>query len=177
MSHEIIIASDSHGRSDLLEKLEQAYPHADLYLHCGDLEDNPGAFLNWVFVRGNNDWTGDMPDVKKLKVGGHGIYMIHSDRLRYSNRNIALAQNAIKNNCDIALYGHTHCSKVETVDGVLEVNPGSLWLPRDGNLPSYARMVISDQGDVSVEIIFQDQWPFDPAKPKKEKKKKRWFWN
>lgn len=175
MSQEIIIASDSHGRSDLLQKLEEAYPHADLFLHCGDLEDNPGQFHNWVFVRGNNDWTGEMPDSRRLTVGGHHIFMTHSDHFRYSNREAALAQQAKKEGCDIALYGHTHCSAIEEVNGVLEINPGSLWLPRDGNLPSYARLILSDDGKAEAEIIFQDAWPFDPSKPRKERKK-RWFW-
>lgn len=178
MAFEMIVASDSHGRSDLLEKLEKAYPNADLFVHCGDLEDSPENFPHWVFVRGNNDWTGNMPDVRKLSINGHGIYVIHSDRYNYRQRERVLADQAKKNGCDIALYGHTHCSNIDTVDGVLEINPGSMWMPRDGNPPSYARVIIEDDGTVKPEIIFEPDWPFDSArKPKKDKKERRhWFW-
>lgn len=43
MSTEIIVASDTHGRGDLLRELERAYPRADLFLHCGDLEESPSS--------------------------------------------------------------------------------------------------------------------------------------
>lgn len=182
MAYEILIASDSHGRSDLLEKIEQAYPNAFLYLHCGDLEDNPGAYPNWVFVKGNNDWTGDMPYQKILRLSGHTIWMLHSDHFRYNNRNEALAAEAKRNGADIVLYGHTHCSFDQFVNGIHEINPGSLWLPRDGKEPSYARMIIEDDGTVKSELIYQPDWPFDPSRKKNKKdkdqkeKKRRWFW-
>ncbi|WP_273235547.1 metallophosphoesterase [Ileibacterium valens] len=177
MSAEIIIASDSHGRSDVLHQLQKAYPEADLFLHCGDLEDSPTKFPGWVFVRGNNDWEPDMPEDRVLKIMNHKIYVCHSHRLPYRDKDKALAVQALENGCDIAIYGHTHVSKIERVNGVLEINPGSLLFPRDGNPPSYARLILHDDGQTEAEIIFEPDWPFQESR--EDKKKNRgwnWFW-
>lgn len=177
MPIELIVASDSHGRSDLLTKLEQAYPKADAYIHCGDLEDNAGAFPRWIFVRGNNDWMADsqeMPDSRILSIGRHRFLMLHSDICSYMGRERQLAQMAHRNDCDVVLFGHTHRSDIETVDSILEINPGSLWYPRDINPPSYARIVIDDDGTIHPQIIFKPEWPFSSARPKSTKKK-NWF--
>ncbi len=176
MSAQIIIASDSHGRSDVLKKLQKAYPHADLFIHCGDLEDSPSGFPGWIFVRGNNDWNPEIPDERKLKIMGHGIYICHSHLLPYRDRAKALAYRALENGCDIALYGHTHVSKIERIHGVLEINPGSLLFPRDGNPPSYAVLNISDDGQTEAKIIFEPDWPFHDDPEEKKSRGWKWFW-
>ena len=48
--------------------------------------------------------------------------------------------------CDIALYGHTHVSKIVYEDGLYIVNPGSCSQPRDGSRPSYCVIDIMDSG-------------------------------
>lgn len=173
MSSEIIIASDSHGRSDILPLLQKAYPNADLFLHLGDLEDNPGAFPGWVFVRGNNDWQGDMPSERVISIQGHKIYMTHSHLFPYSRREESLARTALEHCCDICLYGHTHVSNITRKNGVLLINPGSLLMPRDGNEPSYARLILHDDGQTEAEILFEDDWPIEQVK---KEKKRFWFW-
>lgn len=177
MSTEIIVASDTHGRGDLLRELERAYPRADLFLHCGDLEESPKQYPRWVFVRGNNDYyvtQDEMPDTRVLRINGHGILMCHSHTFSYSGRIKAMVEYAKKNRCDIVLYGHTHVSCIEERDGVLVINPGSMRLPRDGTSPSYARIVIDDDGTVHPEIIHEENWPF--LDPWKKDGKKHWFW-
>lgn len=174
MSAEIIIASDSHGRSEVLHDIEKAYPDADLFVHCGDLEDSASNFPKWVFVRGNNDWNVDMPSERVLRIMGHGIYITHSHLFGYRDRDKAMAAAAREHNCDIVLYGHTHVSKIERVNGVLEINPGSLLLPRDGNPPSYAVLKLDDDGQTEARIVFEPDWPFE--EDVREKKRFRWFW-
>ena len=34
----VVVVSDSHGRDDLLYDLQEQYPNADAFLHCGDVE-------------------------------------------------------------------------------------------------------------------------------------------
>lgn len=160
MSREIIVASDTHGASRYLHELEQAYPHADLFLHCGDLEDYPDNYPAWIFVRGNNDFLPSMPDSRVVKVGGVSVYMTHSHRLSYHHRLQQLAAAAKENGCRIALYGHTHRPSIEEVNGVICINPGSMLLPRDGRSPSYARIVIDDDGKIQARILRQEDWPF-----------------
>ncbi|MCF0258722.1 MAG: metallophosphoesterase [Erysipelotrichaceae bacterium] len=170
---EVIIVSDTHGKTHYLDEIEKLYPHADLYVHCGDLEDNPGKYPKWLFVRGNNDWMGGMPENRIVTLMGHKILILHSHQVSYSKRESQLAAIAQDNGCDIVLYGHTHVSKIQRVNGVLLINPGSMWMSRDGRLPSFARLLLTEDGQTEAEIIFKDQWPF--AEKKKESKK-RWFW-
>lgn len=170
---EIIVASDSHGRGDLLKKLEQSYPNADLFLHTGDLEEDPLLYPKWIFVRGNNDWFFDVPDSRTIKVGDHKIFMTHGHLFGYRNRLQSMAAAAKENGADILLSGHSHSSDVETINGVTCVNPGSLWYPRDGNPPSYARILLEDGKEPEVQIVFENHWPFIPNRPKKGKR--GWF--
>lgn len=171
MRAEIIVASDTHGKTHYLPLLRKAYPRA-LLLHCGDLEDDPFNAPGWIFVRGNNDWNGNIPDERVIPVGGHKIYMTHSHFFPYRRREERMAATAREKGCDIVLYGHTHVGAITEIDHVLLVNPGSMFLPRDGKDPSFARIVIEDDGSVNAELIYQDQWPFKVEKPKK----REWFW-
>ena len=37
----IVVVSDSHGRNDILNLIREKHPEARLFIHCGDLEDDP----------------------------------------------------------------------------------------------------------------------------------------
>ena len=173
MATEIIIASDTHGRSEYLSQLEQAYPHADLFIHCGALEDDASCFNRWIFVRGNNDFDFNLDDYKILTIEGMRTYIFHSQRMPYYNREKALVKLALENDCQIVLFGHTHMAMAEKIHGIWLINPGSMTFPRDGNSPCYARMVIEDANHVQVELIHQEQWPFES--PQQKKKNRYWF--
>ena len=64
-----------------------------------------------------------------------------------------LVQMAKENHCDIALFGHTHCSMCAYTDGVYVMNPGSASCPRDGRDPSYGYVDIVD-GGVMTNVVF-----------------------
>lgn len=157
--YKVVVVSDSHGVPGILEMIVQANPDADLFIHCGDLEDNPLDYPEWVFVRGNNDFfpTPTMPMERIVRVGEHRIYVTHSHRISYSGREKQLVRIAREHNCDIVCFGHTHCSLIERDHEVLLVNPGSVWSSRDSRLPSYAILYL--QGfQVEAELVFEDAW-------------------
>lgn len=172
---EIVAASDSHGRGHVLLELEKWYPRADLYLNCGDLEENPLNYPHWVFVRGNNDYfaADSMPEERIIQAGDHKILLVHSHRFSYYNREQNMAAYALAKGCDIVIYGHTHVASINRVDGVLLVNPGSLWMSRNGKEPSFALIRLHDNGQTEAEIIYEDDWPEIEEQPKK--KKRRWI--
>lgn len=180
MPFEIIVASDTHGRGYLLHELEKAYPHANLFIHCGDIEEPADQYPSWLIVKGNNDFyadSTDLPDHRVIPVPGHALYVTHSHRFATPVRTIRLAETAKENGCDIVLYGHTHRSDCRKEDGVLEINPGSMWMSRDRKSVSYARILIEDDGTIIPEIIYEEDWPFKDAKNKKSGTKPgRWFW-
>ena len=53
---------------------------------------------------------------------------------------------------DIAVFGHTHIPTIQEEDGVLMVNPGSVYLPHSGQYPTCAVLTL-DGGKRSAEII------------------------
>lgn len=152
----IIVASDSHGNSGILDDLEKKHPDVDLFLHCGDICDEPLYFPKWIIVQGNNDLWRDLPERRIIPVGKHRILMEHSHRCSYFYREKSLVQIAQQNECDIVCFGHTHHSYIDSINGVYLLNPGSCVFPRDGNPPSYAILDI-EEDKVEAKIIFLDE--------------------
>ena len=153
----IIVVSDTHGRSEVLTMLEKKHSDATFFIHCGDVEDNPIDFPKWYFVRGNNDFFGGFVEERIILAGDHRIYVCHSHRCPYYSRKETLLKEAFKRECDIVLYGHTHCSDITEKNGILLVNPGSAWHTRDGNEPSYAILTLEGLSR-KVELVFESEW-------------------
>lgn len=149
---QIIVVSDSHGRNDVLVDLIEKYPDASYFLHCGDVESMV-LYPPYQYVRGNNDFMGDFPNHLVVKLENHRIYVTHSHRCNYYERIEELAELARENKCDIVCYGHTHIARVDVIDGITILNPGSLWRSRDGKPRSYAVLTIEDE-KVDVEHIY-----------------------
>ena len=84
-------------------------------------------------------------------MAGHGIFFTHGHTLgvKYGTERLVSAARAA--GCDIALYGHTHASKVLYEDGMYVVNPGSCAEPRDGS-KSYAVIDIEENGIMPIII-------------------------
>lgn len=175
---QIIVTSDSHGKGFLLNEIEKWYPNADLYLNLGDLEENPLSYPDWIFVRGNNDYAfgaSEMPDDRVISLGkDNKLFMCHGHNFPYYQKEERLASYALSKGYTIVAYGHTHIASVKIINGVLVFNPGSLWMSRNGKSPSFAVLTIEDNGQASVKIVYQEDWPeIEPAKPKA--RKKSWF--
>jgi predicted phosphodiesterase len=76
-----------------------------------------------IAIRGNVDtdhWAEGYPDTKMVRLGGRSIYVLHDST-----------------NCGWTLYpaeltwsfpGHSHRPRIETIRGVLYLNPGSAGL-------------------------------------------------
>lgn len=159
----IVVVSDSHGRPNILESIAQQYSHADMLLHCGDIECEAECYPQYAIVQGNNDLFYEIPKYRVIQAGNHRIFMIHGHQYSYMKRLYQLADEAIAHGCDIVCYGHTHIAAEDTIKGVRLINPGSLFYNRDGRPPSYAIMDLDDES-IHVEFIFLPQ----------EKKKSLW---
>lgn len=161
---QLIVISDSHGRNDVFDKLQQQYPQATAYLHCGDSECDQASLGPFISVQGNNDLYLDHPIERRLEIEGIKILIIHSHQYP-----IIQALERLKDKChreaiDLCLYGHSHIFKVTRTDQCVLVNPGSIHYNRDGSEPSYAVINI-DQKQIDVE---RHTMPHD-------KHKRSWF--
>lgn len=115
----ILVISDTHGqiREELLEFLNEC----DYIIHAGDF-DNINTFhffsgyKNTFFVRGNNDFSINIPDTNEFEIDGVKFFLIHdiSDLCGQ------------KPKVDVVVFGHSHKFYNDTKDGVLYINPGSI---------------------------------------------------
>lgn len=96
---------------------------------------------NCDFSYGENEFVFSQEGVSLFCCHGHQYhvkYTLHS-----------LAARAKELGCSVAVYGHTHVASIETVDGVLCINPGAL---SSYVSPSYAYLVLH-QGKISATIV------------------------
>lgn len=149
----VIIVSDSHGKVGILDDIVNCHADADMFLHCGDIEEDPQDFPMYRIVTGNNDFYFDLPDELVIPAGKHKIYMTHGHLLSFRHRHDDLVKKAKEHGCDIACYGHSHVAALEKKDGIMILNPGSLWRARDSRGPSYAILQITDN-HVNAHIEF-----------------------
>ena len=153
----ILVVSDTHRNFIALKKAFDAVPDADTVVHLGDGESefallcSMNPTLAAVYVGGNCD-NEIHKSVHIMSAGGLKIFCTHGHRFNVRNGVEVLAAEAKKNDCAIALYGHTHINRTDVVDGVYVMNPGSLDSPRGGTKPSYGIVTIGNKGEISMEI-------------------------
>ncbi len=162
MNLTLLVASDTHGRADLLERaLKRAKP--DMLLFLGDGLRDLGVVPSEITVRavrGNCDWmtVPDAPSVRIETVAGTCIYMTHGHLHGVKGQLDSAIAAAAEAGADVLLYGHTHVpfermlAAGEEIGGetvlkksLLVLCPGSLGQPPDG-IPSFATLTPAPSG-------------------------------
>lgn len=152
-----MVISDSHKRSDIIEKILYEQPNTSEVFFLGDcasdIEDLQYVFSDKKFhiVSGNCDYFSDYPSSGVTVVGNSKIFYTHGHTFSVKHGTERLLAAAKQNNCNIALYGHTHISKILYEDGVYIVNPGSCSSGRDFYC-SYAVIDIEKNGIMPIII-------------------------
>jgi putative phosphoesterase len=80
-------------------------------------------------IRGNIDtgqWAEEYPETEMVRFGGRTIYVLRDVQ--------ELRLDAVMCGVDVVVSGHSHRPRIETIGGVLYLNPGSAG-PRRFNLP------------------------------------------
>lgn len=138
----ILVASDNHGNLDCLEDLIHIYKdEIDLWLHCGDSEFSASEPIWDTFktVSGNMDFDRSLPDARVETINDKNFVVVHGHRHQVKISLNPLAELAQANNAEVAFYGHTHIAKVDIIDGIAVINPGSIIQPRgDLRVGTYA---------------------------------------
>ena len=148
----LVILSDSHGRGRAVEKLAPLFAENDYIIHLGDGASDMrtvfGQYPEKTFVmKGNCDLTYGLEE-QVIEVEKLSILCCHGHRYGVKSGLSRLAARAKTLGCEVALYGHTHVANIETVDGVLCVNPGSAGAYAS---PSYCYLVV--HGDKATPTI------------------------
>lgn len=126
------IISDTHGL--LRPEAVQGLAGVDHIIHAGDIgSPNVLAGLRLIApttaIRGNidsGDWAARYPATARVTLGGRSIYVLHNLK--------ELAFDPAAAGIDVVVSGHSHQPKIETVGGVIYLNPGSAG-PRRFTLP------------------------------------------
>ncbi len=152
----IVVISDTHGDFDVLYDIVSRNRTADLFIHLGDGEREYYDVRNlfpekaFLYVKGNNDWD-NYPLSHIITLNGHKFYMTHGHSYGRSSMESFISATAKVNECDIALFGHTHVPFHQSIDGVDLFNPGSPSRPRGMSKPSFGIITIKDDGSLKFE--------------------------
>lgn len=154
MQIKILVFSDSHGATFNMERIISQNPDAECVFFLGDGLSTAKHIAmpvttGFLYVPGNCDYDSKDPADVITEMGGYRFLLTHGSRYGVNDGTVALELAAIKNNCDIALFGHTHktfYNKIERDGKTLHLfNPGSVSQPR-GEAASYGIIKISDNG-------------------------------
>ena len=156
----LMFASDIHGSAYYCRKMLEAFQEekAERLVLLGDIlyhgprNDLPKeyapkeviALLNPMkdkiyAVRGNCEAEVDqmvlnfpvMADYCILAIDGKTLYATHGHI--YNKDNLPPMMDG-----DVLIHGHTHVLKAERREGYTLLNPGSVSIPKEGNIPTYA---------------------------------------
>jgi putative phosphoesterase len=143
MMFRIGIISDTHGL--LRPEAEQRLAGVNHILHAGDIGrpeivDTLRRIAPVTAIRGNVDsaeWAREYSDTALLRLAGISIYVLHDLKTLQADPGAGI---------DVIVSGHSHVPKIETVGGVLYLNPGSAGRRRF-NLPiTLATLAVTPEG-------------------------------
>ena len=160
----ILIMSDSHGRNENVElaiaQVREEIGEFQMLIHLGDVGDareiESLAGVPCYVVRGNTDYDAKLLNANVIEAGGHRIFATHGHLYQVDMRLDLLRFAALENDCDIAMYGHTHVPYLEEdPDDVTILNPGSISKPRQADHRyTYMVMEIDDEDEVTYELRY-----------------------
>ena len=160
----ILIMSDSHGRNENVElaiaQVREEIGEFQMLFHLGDVGDarelESLAGVPCYIVRGNTDYDAKLLNANVIEAGGHRIFATHGHLYQVDMRLDLLRFAALENDCDIAMYGHTHVPYLEEdPDDVTILNPGSISKPRQADHRyTYMVMEIDDEDEVTYELRY-----------------------
>ena len=183
----IIVLSDSHGNTEVFRNIIMQYGSScDAVIFCGDGLSDFGRILEeaensselreamppvFAFVQGNCDSSsyilmpkkypeGRAPISQVLWAAGKGIYICHGHYEGVNFTREPLAMRASTEECDVAVYGHTHIpdSSIDEAHGTHVYNPGSCSRPRGNYPPSF--LILTLMPDVIDAAFIRISDPF-----------------
>jgi uncharacterized protein len=122
MTFRIGVISDTHGLLRL--EAERTLTGVDHIIHAGDIGrpeivDALRRIAPVSAIGGNVDsgeWARQYPDTKLVRLAGKSIYVLHDLKTLQVDPGAGI---------DVIVSGHSHVPKIDTIGGVLYLNPGS----------------------------------------------------
>lgn len=151
----ILVLSDIHGDMHSALKAVRMQKDAEVIVFCGDGADQFIALRDnmpdktFIGVRGNCDWSSDLPDTEIVEVGGKKLFITHGHKYqaKFSIYNMVCAAQEAE--ADILLFGHTHTPMCDYSEELTIMNPGHC----GGYGATYGYIDITDRGDIVPNIV------------------------
>jgi len=145
----LVVISDTHGSKKGINSLLPIVRENNFVFHLGDGMSEFGALLGanplgFYFCGGNCDGWGDCPQEGVLEIEGVKVFYCHGHRYGVKTGLGRLAAHARSLGATLVLYGHTHVARIDEIDGVTLVCPGSLQAEKDKG-GSYAYVVVAGE--------------------------------
>lgn len=154
------LISDTHipdRARELPQNVFETFNNVDLILHAGDLTslkviEQLEKIAPVMAIQGNMDRANgiNLPKAKVIEAEGLKIGIIHGEVYPRGDTQ-QLLYLARELNVDILISGHSHQPKIEQIEGILLLNPGSPVVPR---LADRTVMLLEiNNKEVDVEIV------------------------
>ncbi|KXL54537.1 hypothetical protein CLNEO_06440 [Anaerotignum neopropionicum] len=147
----ILVFSDSHGRIENAKAVLGRLEHkTDMVFHLGDNDEDAVALqsmfpkLPFHYVKGNNDFRWDTPSHKLVTAQGKRFLLTHGHKQRVHYNLNTIAYWGEEQGADAVVFGHTHVALNDSSGRIYLVNPGSITLPRDSHIPTFAIITIEN---------------------------------
>ena len=144
------VISDTHGllRPEALAALRGC----ERIIHAGDIGkpevlEGLRSLAPLDAIRGNvdsGDWAVAIPETLDLRIGGLRIHVTHDVK--------AMGVDPIAARVDVVIAGHSHQPKIEQVNGVLYLNPGSAGRRRF-TLPISLALLDIEDGQPRAQLV------------------------
>ena len=152
----VCVFSDSHGHPRrMIEAIEREKPVLCFFLGDGE-RDLAAVRLQFPdlpihAVRGNCDLRSALPMHLRCAVGPLQIFAAHGHRydVKHDPELFDLRAAALRLDCSVVLFGHTHRAYLDESPSLLVMNPGSV----GGTPPSYGILQI-DGRQIRPEIRY-----------------------
>lgn len=135
----ILIVSDIHRHKQRLDAILQEHTDTTLRISLGDSELTQRTLneRNILAVKGNYPFDAGVGYDHILSVAGSKWFLTHGHKhgVRHQLEDLLHVMQA--ENCDVALYGHTHRASWTRRADKLLINPGSISQSRDHKPESY----------------------------------------
>ncbi len=148
------VFSDTHGNlARMAAKVGEVRP--DVIIHLGDCERDTRILrqkypeIPLYAVCGNCDYGSREPTAGVVRLGPVKAFMTHGHLYNVRWGVDALVYAAQEQECQLALYGHTHEADSREIGGVKVVNPGTAGV---GRKLTWALITVFDNGGIAVEI-------------------------
>lgn len=157
-----LIISDSHRKNANILKVLNKLGPIDIVIHLGDAEGSEEGFLNELncplfIVAGNNDFFSELEYEKEFNLEKYKIFICHGNQYAVTVGYERLIEEARQREVDIVMCGHTHRPKIEKMEDLLVLNPGSISYPRQENRkPSFILLEIDKNGELHYTLNYID---------------------